>query len=97
MLEAHPVAHVVARRAATLAGHEVCGGARGDAARLEDQDVTGAGDAGVEQRRRHARRLAGAGRRAQHHPPPAVERVEHGGEQRDRWGGAPLPRPRRLG
>ena len=65
LVEAHAIADLVAERAAPLAGHERGGRACGDPPWLEDEDVPIAGEAGVEQRRRHPCRLAGPGGRAE--------------------------------
>ena len=71
-------AHGIADRAADLLaeqlGHAARGGAGGEPARLEQQDPAAAEPGRVEQRQRHQRRLAGAGRRHQHRPPAGQAR-----------------------
>ena len=59
-IEAHPIADAAPDRLAALAGDELGGGARRDAARLEHDDLQIAGDSRIEQGGGYARRLAGA-------------------------------------
>ena len=61
--EADAIADGVADVFAALGRHEFGGGARGDPARFEHQDLLAAKPFGVEQCGRHLRRLARAGRR----------------------------------
>ena len=64
-VEAGGIADGRARLLAALARHEFGGGAGGEAARDEQQDLAAVRPGLVEQRRRDPRRLAGAGRRDQ--------------------------------
>jgi hypothetical protein len=79
-VEADVVADGAAEAVAALLGHAAGGGAGGEAARLQHQDFTGPGQAGVEQGRRHARGLAGAGRRLDHGAGPGAEGGDQGGQ-----------------
>ena len=73
VLEADPVADLAADRAAALARRRTSAAARAAIRRgSSTTTVPVAGDAGVEQRGGHARRLARAGRRAQHEAPAAA-------------------------
>ena len=65
-VEAHVVADLAADRPAALLRDAPGGGAGGDPPRLEHDDSALAREPGVEQRRRHARGLAGAGGRHEH-------------------------------
>ncbi len=60
--QAHPFADALAERR----GEARCGGARREATRFEQDQLSVAAPGRVEQRQRHARRLAGAGRRDEH-------------------------------
>ncbi len=64
--EADAVADRLAGLFTACAGHEVRGRARGDAARLQHQQLAACKPGRVQQGRRHARGLAGAGRGLQH-------------------------------
>ena len=66
VVEADAVADRLADLLAALPRHEVGGGARGDAARFQHQDLAAGEPRRIEQRRRHLRGLAGTGRRFQH-------------------------------
>ncbi len=86
-VEAHLIADLAAESAAAFGGHAAGGGAGGQAARLQHHHAAGPGNPGVQQRRRHARRLAGAGRGAHHHGRPAPQGRDHIGKHRiDRQG-----------
>jgi len=65
--EANPVTDRVANGLAQRLGHAIGGGARGKPARFQDQDFAFLPPALLRQHQRHARGLAGAGRRNQHH------------------------------
>ncbi len=52
-------------------------GARGDPARFEDDDLAAIAPRLIEQRQRHARRLAGAGRRNEDAGSVRAERIAH--------------------
>jgi hypothetical protein len=82
LLETHAVADLAANRAAALARHPLGRGACRDPPRLEDDDVTLACEAGVQDGGRHARRLAGTGRGAQHEARARAQRGGDLGEQR---------------
>ena len=73
-LQPHAQADRLADRLAERRGHARRRGARGEPARLEHDDLARGGEGFVEQRQRHARRLAGAGRRDQHRARPGGER-----------------------
>ena len=75
VLEADAVADGVADLFAALLRHEVGGGARGDAARFQHHDLPSGQPRRIEQRRRHLRGLAGAGRRFQHQARMRGERL----------------------
>ena len=77
LLEAHAVAHLLAERTAALAGDVRRRRARRDPPWLEDEDVPIAGEARIEERRGHARRLAGAGGGAEDEAGRAAE-ARHG-------------------
>ena len=64
--EPDPQADGLADRLAERAGHAVGGGARGEAPRLEDDQLAALDPGLVEKRQRHPRGLSGAGRRDQH-------------------------------
>jgi hypothetical protein len=64
--EPHAQAHGVADLLAERSGHAVGGGAGGEAARLEQDQLPPVRPGLAEERQRHPRRLAGAGRRHQH-------------------------------
>jgi hypothetical protein len=88
-LEADAIADRRSDRFAALRGHEFGGSTRGDASWFEHQDLAAAEPRGIEQRRRHLRRLAGAGRRFEHEPRMHFERALQRIEQRsDRKVGA---------
>ena len=72
-VEPHAVADLVANHAATLAGDERRGRPCRDPPRLEDEDMAVPGKAGVEERGRHPRGLAGAGRGAEDEAARAAE------------------------
>ena len=80
--EAHPIADGLSGPLTKRLGHPLGTGACSDAARLQHDDLFAFGPRRVEQRQRHARGLAGAGRRDQHGGVVAIERavelVEHG-------------------
>ncbi len=76
-LETDVPADLAADGPAAFLGDPPRHGARGDAPRLQQQHA-----AAIDQRRRHARRLAGAGRRGQHRGTVAVERGANGVESR---------------
>ena len=76
-VEPHAVADLVANHAATLAGDERRGRPCRDPPRLEDEDVAVPGKARVEERGRHPRGLAGAGRGAEDEAARAAE-ARHG-------------------
>jgi hypothetical protein len=73
-IEANAIADLVAELAAALLCHASCGGACGQAARFEQENSFVPGKTSVEKRRRHARRLAGAGRGAKDGIRLALER-----------------------
>ena len=79
-VEAHAVAHRVADALAEGARHPVRGGAGGEAPRLEHHDRAAAEPRLVEQGERHARRLAGAGRRLEHGGGAAAQGVAQRGQ-----------------
>ena len=76
--EAHPIADGVAGALAQRRRHPLGAGARRDPPRLQHDDLLVAEPRRVEQRQRHPRGLAGAGRRHQHRgvvAPPASARA----------------------
>jgi hypothetical protein len=77
-VEADLVADLVAEPAAPLRGHPAGGGAGRQPARLQHDDP--AGCPGVENSRRHARRLAGPRRRLEDDPPVPAEGVHQLGQ-----------------
>ena len=60
--------------------HETGGGAGGEAARFEQNNLAIVSPRRVEQRQRDTRRLAGAGRRHEHGTRAAIERGEQSGQ-----------------
>ena len=81
VLEAHRVADGLAGGLAQLGGDALGGQARRQAARLDDDDLAApAVQPGVEQRARHARGLAGARRRLDHHRARRAERGDDLGQ-----------------
>ncbi len=82
VLEAHRVADGLAGALAELLGDALGGQARRQPARLEDDDLAAAriGEPRVEQRARHARGLAGAGRRLDDHRARRAQRGDDLGQ-----------------
>ncbi|MGY4264969.1 hypothetical protein ACVJF2_003539 [Bradyrhizobium sp. USDA 4519] len=80
--EAHAIADGLAGTLAERLRHPLRAGARGDAARLQHDDLLAPRPGCIEQRQRHARGLAGTRRRHQHRGVVALERaielIEHG-------------------
>ena len=68
LLEAHPVPDLAAYRPAALARHELRGRTRRDATRLEHDDSSIAGEAGIEEGRGNAGGLSRARWRAEDQP-----------------------------
>ena len=79
-VESYVITDLVADRRTALACDPPRGRARGDAARLDQHDRAGTGQSGIEDRRRDAGGLAGAGRRLQHDAAAPSESVEAVGE-----------------
>ena len=73
---AHPKTDGLASLFAKAFGHARSGGAGGKAARLQHQDAA-LGQASVEHRQRHARRLARTGGRLQHHAAGLAQGGDH--------------------
>ena len=73
-LQAHAQADGLADLLAKARRHARRGGARGEAARLQHDDLAGPREGLVQQRERYARRLAGAGRRDEDRAGAAAER-----------------------
>jgi hypothetical protein len=85
---AHAIPDRLARLLAEQARHLRRGGARGDPSRFEHEDPPARDPGLVEQRERHARRLARARRRDEHRARRVAERGEERGERlvdRQRW------------
>ena len=78
-LQAHAQADRLADLLAEVSRHARGGGARGEAARLQHDDLAGAGPGLVQQRERNPRRLARAGRRDEH---GAIARAQGVGKAR---------------
>ncbi len=80
--EADAIADGLARALAERLGHAIGAGARRDAPRLQHDDLFAFGPGRIQQRQRHPRGLAGAGRRHQHGGGMRLQRarevVEHG-------------------
>ncbi len=84
-LQPHAQPDGLADALAKRRGEAARGGARGETARLEQNELAVAAPGGVEQRERHARRLARAGRRDEHEIGGGDERgVEVGEDVVDR-------------
>ncbi len=81
-LQAHAVAHRASRVGLPeQLGHPLGCGPRGQAARLEHEDLPSAQPRLVQERERDQRGLAGAGRRHQHGRARAGERLTQGGKR----------------
>ncbi len=86
-VEAHLVADLLAQLPAALLDHAPSRGAGGQAARLQQNDLTCTRQPRVEQGGRHAGRFAGPGRGAQHGARLAAQRLNHLRQDRVNWQG----------
>ncbi len=80
--ETDAIADLVADLRAALARHELRRGAGRDPARLDHDDLLPTGEPGIEERRRHPRRLPRPRRRPQHHAVGAGQCRDDVGQQR---------------